>query len=76
LLKIVSKHKKSLIHFCVKAEKHLIQPGQKDSQRYDQILEFLGNKGIGASIHLKEVLPMQAQREKITFNPRALNERY
>jgi hypothetical protein len=32
-------------------------------------------KGMGASIQLKDLLPLQAQRERITFNLRAVNER-
>jgi hypothetical protein len=31
--------------------------------------------GIIASSQLKELLPLQALREKITYNPGALNER-
>jgi hypothetical protein len=29
---------------------------------------------MGSSSKLKELVPLQAQRERITFNPRALND--
>jgi hypothetical protein len=38
------------------------------------ILEFLEQKVTGASSQHKELLPLQAQKGKITFNPMALND--
>jgi hypothetical protein len=47
-----------------------------------QIIDHITNKnflcrkiGTGASSQLKGLLQLQAQRERVTFNPRALNER-
>jgi hypothetical protein len=41
----------------LKAEKHLIQLGQKDPQHWGHILDVLVQKGTGASSQLKQLLP-------------------
>ena len=80
LLKIVPAYKnKKVTHTCVLQIK-LQRRTKSHSTRTERSLtpgsnfRVSGIKRTGASSQLKELLPLQAQRKRTTFNPRALNQ--